>query len=190
MKKQLKLITAIFIGLLIANFSFGQVTSDYDKNVDFTKYKTYKFEGWEKDSDKILNDFDKTRILEAFKNELSSRGLNKAENDEDADVGITLFLVVDDKTSTSAYTTYNGGMGYGAGRWGWGMGMGSSTTTYSEDDYKEGTMVVDFYDIESKELVWQGVMQTVVQEKPEKREKTIPKKVAKLMKAYPVKPIK
>ncbi|WP_020533722.1 DUF4136 domain-containing protein [Flexithrix dorotheae] len=186
MKKALKLINLLLISMSISFLSMGQVTSDYDKNTDFTKYKTFKFIGWEQESDKQLNDFDKKRILDAFSNELTTRGFILSE--DNPDIGITLFLVIDDKTSTTAYTSYNGGMGYGYGRWGW--GMGSSTTNYSEDHYKEGTMVIDFYDLASKELVWQGVMQTEVQENPKKREKTVPKKVAKLMKGYPVKPTK
>lgn len=169
----------------------GQVNSDYDKTVDFSKYKTYAFKGWEKDSDKLLSDFDKKRVEDAFTSELGLRNLK--QDDNSADLGITLYLVIQDKTSTTAYTNFNGGMGYGAG-FGWGMGagmgMGSATTTYSEDDYQVGILVVDFYDQTSKKLVWQGTLQTEVKAKPQKREKTIPKNVAKLMKKYPVQPVK
>lgn len=174
--------------MLITNLSFAQVKSDYDKEVDFTQYKSYTFAGWQDDSDKILNDFDKKRILDALKSEFSNRGMELVKADGDADAVITLFIVVNQKTSTTAYTDFNGGMGY-RGRWGWGMGAGmaSATTTYSENDYTEGTLVIDMYDTDGKHLLWQGVITSTVQEKPEKREKTIPKKMAKLMKSYPVK---
>jgi hypothetical protein len=166
---------------------FGQVKSDYDKSTDFNEYSTYMFEGWEKGSDQILNDFDKKRILDALKAEFEARGMKLVESGGDA--AITLFIVVDDKTSTTAYTNYNGALGYG-GRWGWGAaGMGSATTTYSENDYREGTFVVDMYDGKEKNLIWQGVITTVVKEKPEQRDKSIPKKINKLMKKFPVKPI-
>jgi len=177
--------------LLCLNLNLSaQVKSDYDKNVDFTQYKTYTFEGWEKNSDEILNKFDKERILKSFASELASRGFTM--DDSNPDVAITLYIVVNNKTSTTAYTSYNGGMGYGMGRWGWGagMGMGSSTTNYSENDYLEGTLVIDFYDTSTKELVFQGVYTGVVKDNPKKREKSIPKNVAKLMKKYPVKPMK
>jgi len=178
---------AILMGILFTNLLFAQVKSDYDKTVDFSKYKTYTFRGWAENSDQILNDFDKKRILESFRDELTARGMTK--DDSNPDVGITLYIVVQQKTSTTAYSNYNGGMGYGMGRWGWGMGygMGTSTTTYSEDDYLEGTIVVDFYDESTKNLVWQGVLTKKVTENPQKREKTIPKNVSKLMKKYPVK---
>lgn len=185
-----KILCVIALGLFLFPFtSYGQVKSDYDKNIDFSQYKTISFAGWAKESDKVLNDFDKKRILEAFKEEFMARGVDVKMMDGAAEV--TLFVVVANKTSTTAYTDYQGGYGYGT-RWGWGMGagMGTSTTTYIEDDYIEGTLVIDMYDSESKNMVWQGVINTNVKEDPAKREKSIPKKVRKLMKEYPVKPAK
>ena len=41
-------------------------------------------------------------------------------------------------------------------------------------------------DTQSKDLLWQGVATGTVSEKPEKREKKIPKAVKKLMKKFPV----
>ena len=76
---------------------YGQVRSDYDKNADFTKYKKYTFMGWEKDSDQQLNDFDKERITDAFKHELKIRNLTVSN--DNPDVGITLFIVIEEKTS-------------------------------------------------------------------------------------------
>lgn len=87
-------------------------------------------------------------------------------------------------------------MGYGIGmRRGWGMGvggleMGSATTTYNQNDYNEGTLVVDLYDEVSKSLIWQRTLQSVVSDKTSKRDKTIPKKISKLMGKYPVEPSK
>jgi len=183
---KIKIIGLLCFVLLGFQVSHAQVTSDYDKETDFSKYNTYAFAGWEKNSDQILNEFDKKRILDALKSEFDERGLELVDSNPDAN--ITLFIVVDNKTSTTAYTTYNGGLGYGP-RWGWGMDMGTSTTDYTENDYKEGTFVVDMYDAESKKLVWQGVLQSVVKENPKKREKSIPKKIGKLMKEFPVGPV-
>ena len=135
-----------------------------------------------------------TEILESFKAEFTARGMTYKESDADAIV--TLYIVIDNKTSTTAYTDFNGGMGmgygYGAGfaRPAWGWGMGSATTTYSEEDYQVGTFVVDVYDTKSKKLIWQGVSQKTINENASKRAKTIPKGVTKIMKNYPVKPAK
>lgn len=185
MKTKLTLFFALLLAVAFVNPLSAQVKSDYDKNADFTTYKTYTFSGWQKDSDKKLNDFDKKRITDALISEFDKRGM-KFIAEGSADANIALYVVIEKKTSTTAYTNYVGGMGY-RGRWGWGMGSGYATTNYSESDYNEGTLVIDMYDKDSKDLVWQGVLTTAINDKAKKREKTIPKKIAKLMKEYPIK---
>lgn len=189
MKNLIKINLLLLMLCLTAVQTMAQVKSDYDKEADFTKIKSYSFAGWEKESDKSINDIDKKRILSALKSEFDARGLTLVE--EGGDAVVTLFISVDQKTSTTAYTNYNNGMGYG-GRWGYGYGYGyggTATTTYSETDYNEGTLVLDLYDVESKDLIWQGVITAVVKSKPKKREKDINKKVAKLMRTFPVSPV-
>jgi hypothetical protein len=63
----LLLLTIVFMGAC----SSLTVKSDYDKEADFTKYKTFEYYGWAEDSDKILNRFDKERIENAFGEEFS-----------------------------------------------------------------------------------------------------------------------
>lgn len=196
MKKLIQSLTILAVCIFFYDTASAQVTYDYDKDADFTQYKTYSFGGWQEDSDKIINDLDKKRIYQSFKSEFTQRGMDFVLGD--ADVVVTFFLVVDEKTSTTAYTNYMGtGMGYGYGyrggyyggynRGAWGWGGGYSTTTYSEDDYKVGTFVMDVYDAKTKKLVWQGVSQKTVNENASKRGKSIPKGAKKLMKNYPVK---
>ncbi len=45
---------------------------------------------------------------------------------------------------------------------------------------------MDVFDVNTKKLIWQGVATGTVNEKPEKREKSIPKAVGKLMKKFPI----
>lgn len=176
----------LFMATLAALVSCSGVTvlSDVDKTVDFSQYKTYSFLGWQAESDKIMNDMDKKRIHDAFMKEFDARGMEFVESGGDLEV--SLFLVIDQKTSVSAYTDYYGG-GYGAyRRYGYGWGMGYATTTYSESDYLEGTLVMDAFDGESKNQVWQGVAKSTIDENPAKRETSIPKKIGLLMAKFPV----
>ena len=196
MKNLLKITFFMIMTLFIYSDAFSQASSDYDRSVDFTKYKTYSYGGWQKDSGKLINDIDKERLHKAFTAEFNARGMSYVE--DNGELVLTLFFVVDKKTSTTAYTNYNGGMGYGGYGMGgvgyrgagWGWGMGSSTTSYQENDYDVGTFVVDAYDATSKKLVWQGTLQKTLNSNASKNEKSIPKSVSKLMKKYPVKPIK
>lgn len=185
MKKQLLFSLSLF--LIFSASAFAQkIKVDLDKTIDFSKYKTYKFMGWQENIDSIVNDFDKKRISSAFMDEMNKRKLELV--DSDPDMLMATYLVIDQKTSITGYTNYMGGMGVGF-RGGWGWGMGSSTTNYTEDDYLQGTMVIDFYDGDSKKLIWQATGVGTVNEKPEKREKTIPKTIAKMLKQFPIQPV-
>lgn len=181
--------------LILITFLFSvqinaqKVTIDFDKEADFSQFKTFTFLGWQKDSDQLLNDLDKERMRKAFANEFNSREMKKTG--DDSDLAIALYLVLEHKTSTTAYTNYYGGGGYGRyRRGGWGWGSGYANTTYSEDDYIKGTLVMDVYDNKTNQLIWQGVVSGTVKENPKKREKSIPKSVKKLMKKFPIEPIK
>jgi len=187
MKKQILLSLGLFLFFTASAFA-QKVKVDLDKTIDFSKYKTYQFLGWQDDINQITNEFDQKRLRDAFKEQMDVRKLEMVESNPD--MAISLYLVIDQKTSITGYTNYNGGAGAGYRRGGWGWGMGSSTTNYSENDYLEGTMVVDVYDSESKNLIWQATGVGTVTEKPEKREKSIPKTVNKMMKKFPITPVK
>ncbi len=183
------LLTVLFVLTLIMT-NAQKVTGDYEKSTDFSKYKTYQFIGWQDDSDQVMNDFDKKRLRDAIIEEMGSRQFELVESG--ADLGVSLFVVVNKKTSTTAYTNYYGGAGYGHGRryGGRGWSSGYATTSYSERDYLQGTLVLDMLDTQSKDLLWQGVATGTVNSKPEKREKSIPKAIKKLMKKFPVDKVK
>lgn len=186
--KTLSKLSLIVIFVIAVSCSSVKIVTDQNKNIDFSVYKTYNFLGWQDNSDKIMNDFDKKRIQDSFIKEFESRGMKLVK--ENGDIAVSLFIVVDQKTTTTAYTNYYGGgySGYHRYRGGWGYGY--ATTTYSEDDYLEGTLVMDVFDGKTKDQVWQGVAQSTVNENPVKREKSIPKKVGELMKRFPVNIIK
>jgi len=87
------------------------VTSDHNKTVDFSKFKTYSYYGWTEESDQILNRFDKERIENAFADEFEKRNIKFVERD--GSIIVSLFIVVEQKTSKTAYTNHygTGGMG-------------------------------------------------------------------------------
>lgn len=174
---------------VISSCSSTRATAYYDKEFDFNTLKTYKFLGWQQESGRLVNDFDKRRIYDALQYEFDRRGMTYVEEGA-VDAAVSLFVVLDKKTSVTAYNNYYGGYYGGYYRPGWGYGMGMSTTNYVESDYIEGTLVVDLFDERSKDQVWQGVLSGVVEENPNKREKAISKNISYLMQKYPVRPVK
>jgi hypothetical protein len=184
-----RIISFVLPAIFMISCSSIKVITDYDKTLDFSQYKTFEYYGWADESDQILNRFDKERIEKAFGAEFSKRGLQYVQ--ENGDLIVTLFIVIEQKTQVSATTTggygyYGGYYGYGPG---YGWGPGHSTTTVSEYDYQVGTLVCDVFDAKSKILVWEGIGTGTIVENPEKREKSIPKAVNYLMQQFPVKPV-
>ena len=188
--KKYKPILILLAVAIIAGCSSVAVTADWDKTVDFTQFKTYSYYGWADNSDQILNEFDKKRIEEAFADEFSKRGLTYQE--EGGDLTVALFVHTQQEQQVTATTTgtgvgYGGRYGYGPG-WGWGGGM--ATTTYKTYNYTVGTLVCDVFDTKKEQLIWEGVGKGEIETNPQKRERTIPQKVAKIMTYYPVQPPK
>ena len=186
-----------FFVMILSGCASTKVVSDKDGSVDFSKIRTFEFYGWADNSDAVLTRFDKERIEAAFAEEARKRGITKAESN--GDVIVSLFIVADVKTQKTANTTTTGmgmgGMGMRGMRspgWGWGGGMGmqQSHTVINETDYIEGTLMIELFDPKDKKLIWQAIGTKTVSEDPKKREKGIPKKVAAIMKGYPVQPIK
>lgn len=186
--KSINLTFIFLLGILLFNCSSIKVTTDSEKSTDFSQYKSFSFLGWQNDSDQIMNEFDRKRMRDAFTQEFQKRNLKHVESG--GDMTVSLFIVVSQEKSVTAYTNHYGGGGYGRyRRYGGGWG-GSSTTSYSENDYLKGTLVMDVFDENSGDQIWQGVASKTVEEKPEKREKSIPKTVAALMKKFPIAPAK
>ncbi len=190
MKSTLFIGIAIISGLLLNSCSGIKILSDKDEAVDFTKFKTYQYYGWAEESNKMLNELDQRRIEKAFSDEFAKRNLKYVE--ENGDIMVTLYIVTEQKSQTTANTTGMGGMGgygyggyYGYGpAYGWGGGM--STTTYSTTDYTVGTLVVDVYDETDKKLVWEGVAKGTIKDNPKGRDSRITAVVEGIMKRYPV----
>ena len=180
------LLVFIILGV-VANPALAQkVTVDSDPDADFSQYSSYELRPGQEDIDTLLNSLDQDRLKDAFKAEFDSRNLEQKESE--ADMVVSIYVVLDQMTSTRAYTDYYGGTRFGYGRRGRGWGNGYSTTRFVESDYIQGTLVLDVFDSESNELIWQAVATGAMKENPKKRDKAIPKTVKKLMKDFPIKP--
>jgi len=164
------------------------ITTDYDREVDFKKFKTFGFLEWNKESKALVNDIDRKRLEDAVASELEARGLKRVDGIGDSMIGF--HVVVETKTGTTSYTNHYGGMGYyGYGGFGYGYGYpygGASTTTTSTYSYNVGTVIIDQYDSSSKKLVWEGVAQGEVNQDRKNREEYIKKDIQRMFAEYPV----
>jgi len=182
MKKLAFLAVAFLLGVSAA---VGQdVRYDFDKDKDFSKYKTYKWvpiKGADQPDELTSN-----QITAAIDADLATKGLTKTDADT-ADLYIGYQTAVQ---TEKEFTSYNSGWGYGAG-WGrgwYGAGGMATTTTYgSTSTVYIGQLDVSIYDPAQKQLVWRGVATKTLdpKAKPDKKQKNITKAVTKLLKNFP-----
>jgi len=176
--------------ILFASCDSIKVVNDYDKSVDFKKYKTIQFYGWEENSDRILNRFDKERIENAVSLQFRKRGHRIVKGN--ADLVVSLYVISETRTketSTTINTYVSVGSYYGYGP-GWGWGPSYSTTIVDKQKYQIGTLVISVYDAAQKRLIWEGVGQGSVNDNPGDRETGVNRAIDKIMYHYPVKPLK
>src|SRR5437016_8253672 len=151
-----------------------QVKTDFDHQANFSQYKTYSWQ-----EIKPANSLWDARIKNAVDAQLAAKGWTQVDSGGD----VAVVAIKTTQTKRSLRTFYDG---FGGG-WGWrrfgGGGFGESTTT--EQDYKEGTLVVDLFDAKTKQLIWRGSAEDMLSDKADKHEKNLDKGVAKMFKDFP-----
>jgi len=165
--------TVLFLAALGTAFA-QQVKTDFDHQANFSQYKTYSWQ-----EIKPANSLWDARIKNAVDAQLAAKGWTQVASGGD----VAVVAIKTSQTQRSLQTFYDG---FGGG-WGWrrfgGGGFGEATTT--EQDYKEGTLVIDLYDAKTKQLIWRGSAEDMVSSKAEKNEKNLEKGVAKMFKKFP-----
>ncbi|SHL78130.1 DUF4136 domain-containing protein [Flavobacterium xinjiangense] len=174
--KAIKFIPILFL-FILGSCSSIRVNSDYDKNVDFSQYKTYAFH--KQGIDRVqISEFDKKRILHAIDNELTKKGMSKSENPD------LLINILTKERERIDVDQYNAGWGYGWG-YGWNPYLWGGRTYVSSTT--EGTLYIDLIDAKKKELVWEGQGVGYLTENYDKKESQINEYVSKILEQFPPK---
>jgi len=163
------------------------VRYDFDKNKDFSKYKTYKWVPI-KGADQP-DELTGKKVTAAVNAELATKGLTMTDSDT-ADLYIGYQTAIG---TEKQFTSYNTGWGYGpgwGGGWYGGGGMSTSTTYGSTSTVYVGQLDLSIYDPAEKQMVWRGTATKTLdpKAKPGKKEKNIGKAVKKLLKNFPPTP--
>lgn len=143
-----------------------QVHTDFDEGVDFTEYRTYRWDMKQTRNRKDINSLLDKRIRDAVDDELAAKGLERVE--AGADLVVTYRAGVREKVDVTS-TWY---------AWGY------RRRGVRVDRYKQGSIVIDLIDPDMKQLVWRGAAVGVVDASDKSQEK-VAEKVAKILAGYP-----
>lgn len=168
---------ALLAVLLALPATMAQVQTDYDHDVDFSRFKTW---AW-MEGTPAQSPFGQQRIETAIETKLAEKGLTKTDGKPD------LFVVthVSHSTETRVDVSQMSYVGYRGWR---GWGAGSAIVNVRE--IPTGSLVVDLVEAEKNELVWRGMASDTLSENPKKNEKKVKKAVSKMFNRFPPKPKK
>ncbi|NCO64210.1 MAG: DUF4136 domain-containing protein [Flavobacteriales bacterium] len=169
--------------ILIIILTFGitacapiQVSYDFDKGTNFSKYKTYNYYS---DMKTGLSELDTKRFLEALDAKLESLGITFSETPD---------FFIDIKSSTFQAVQRNT-VGVGLGGGGRNMGGGISIGLPIGQSSANRQITIDFVDENLKQLFWQAVSESSYSPNriPKEREEQLKAIADKILSQYPPK---
>lgn len=158
------------------------VTSDYDRNAGFAKYKTFGLYDIKSKNGQV-SDLNVERITNAIRGEMMAKGFSESNNSPD--LMVNAITMLKDKQSVTANTNYYGYGGIYRPYGYWGGGMLSGTTTYNTYNYKDGSLMIDIVDTKSGKMVWQGTGNADIDKAPDKPDEFIQGAVKKILGTFP-----
>lgn len=160
--------------LALAGCSTMRVSSDYDRDADFSQLGTFD---WmpapprRPSAPRLGNSFVQRRIRGALERELTAKGYRKVSRDPD--FLVAFFTAAEDRVAVHRINEY---WGY-RGRW---------VTRVQVDHYRLGTLIVDIVEPRRRELVWRGWATDAVRGRdPEKMENKMTEAVVKILREFP-----
>lgn len=174
MKVRTQTVSLIAGLLLVAVAAWASINTDYDHNVRFANFKTYS---WGKVQ--TANSLWDERVKSAIDGQLAAKGWTQVPSG--GDVVVNAFgKTHPEHTINTFYDGFGGGW-----RWRGVGGFGESTTTV--DTYKVGTIVIDMFDPNTKNLIWRSVATDTLSNNPEKDTKKLDGDVHKMFQHFPPK---
>jgi len=184
MKKQMLLLAGLAAGLaLVGCTTTPKFNSEFKKDADFTKYKTYtvvplpqKVEGMDPGAGLRLG----SSALESAKAAMGGKGYTEASAPKEADIA----LIIKGKSVPKTDVT-DWGFSYGMGWGGYPYGAAYMGSSVSVDQYDEGTLIVEAYDVKAKTMVWVGWVSGRVASKTEGQAERVAAAVTQVLASYP-----
>jgi hypothetical protein len=157
--------------LLLAPFVRAEeIKLDFDREVDFSRYKTY---AWSPGQDPAKNPANHIRITRAVERAFEGKGMARS-TDGNPDAYFMYHARVDDSVKVTGKT--------GDSYW----QPNNLRTTVDIGKVKQGTLVVEMYDGGTRDVIWRGIASGMAV-RPDRIEEEINATVKKLVEGYPPK---
>jgi len=177
-----RIVCRVLQGVLLVfavSASAQKIKVEFDKNLDFSKYKTF---GWAP-SNAVSRPGLAVAITGAIQEELTTRGLKNVS--DHPDLWVEMYGSMDSDVAVSysdLYSGYGGIPPFDQSFMVWGAVPGVTTTAIVH----KGQLVVDLIDASQKKLAWRGIARDKLSENREKLLTQVYNAVGKMFSKYPV----
>ncbi len=173
----------ILCAAAITGCSTVSVTTDYDKTADFGQYRTYAFAS--SDKGPSLSPSIEAALRETLRTEMARKGFAEATTGT-PDIAVVKHAFTEDKTAVHEFTDggYSPGIfwPYGYGRYStW---VAAPQTHLQISQYSSGTLILDFVDTKTNQLVFRGTGNAVLKG-PETNARKIAEAVTRIVADFP-----
>lgn len=168
--------------VLAATGSFAQkVHVQFDKGVDFSKFKTY---AW-LESKHPAQALWAQQVVADIDRQLSRKGLSRVDTGAHPDLEVVYNAGVKERTIVEGYS-----YGYVLAEYLYSQIYGPSwfwprPSSWVSEVEKNGSLVVDLVNASSKDMVWRGVAGDTLSNSTKKNERKLNKAISKMFKRYP-----
>jgi hypothetical protein len=183
-KRTLAIISTLFLGLIYSCAPTVKVTNDYDHAVNFSEFKTFATFDLSAQKGQV-NQLNVDRVTKAIRAEMIAKGFR--ETSDNPDLKVNAVAILKNKTQVTANSNFYGygGMYRPYGYWGGGAMMGGGSTTFNTYEYVDGSLVIDIVATKTDKLVWQGIGNAEIDNKPDNPEEFINSSVKSIMESFP-----
>jgi hypothetical protein len=171
-------LAAVMVAALAGCASTPTVHTDFDPAAQFANYRTYAWLKKPEGTSPLVQQ----RAVAAIDAQLASRGWRQVADGAQADIGLAGHVATQQEQTLDTFYSGPAWGGYGWGRWG-GVGMGSATTTVR--NYQVGTLVLDMFDMKTKQAVWRGTASGTVPNSPEQVNAKVQAGIDKMFASFP-----
>jgi hypothetical protein len=158
-----KFALALIAGLI--GCATAQVNADWDANAQFSNYHTYAWiDTPQMQAMQQATLFDR-RLRGSVDEQLTAKGVRKADADGEADLLVVYHAGVKDKIDVQQWGTFG--------------------HQWDIREYQQGTLVLDLVDAKSKSLVWRGTATDAVSGGADPSSDKIAKAIQQMFERYP-----
>jgi len=175
-------ILALLFALLFATAANAKMATDFNPNLDFSKYKTFAYVGGVESlvrmqlNPELLNN----RMHRAVVRELTAKGLHEVQPEENPDLVVRYWVEAESNAQVTGSAHWGVWGSYYYGYW------TVMYTTMSTPVTHKGLLGIELIDTKARDLAWRlFVSEKIIHNDPDKIWKTADKNIIKAFKSYP-----